>query len=317
MPSINNSQRQQHQQDNQDPAAVYQFVLEVLKPELIAWVKEAVTEALGGQGRNELGFQRNRPLAIENTSLDQVYENLIEFYGTIEKRNNVYSQPNLHGTRDFSRSDASSNMHGKKALLFVMALYYRKMQINLGDTNEEIDNALNERYGATYAAIRNFVEVQLLAGRDSVPNWSDLSRPTRDAYSLLVEDFVERTLGASREGLPLFCTEKHYAVLIKEHHPLRTYSLLFLEEKALLAGPMSASKEKRSEDEDAADNLRGEQVSISDNDDVEETSPPPSPMLTPAERIMSSSSGSRKGKERADTTAGAEVGSAKQKGKGK
>lgn len=153
-------------------------------------------------------------MEIEDHSSEQTYATIMSYYGTEEKLNAVYSQPFAHGTRDFSRSDAPSDLNGKKALLSVMELYYKKMGVKLLNENgeEDVENILNERYDLTYAAIRRFVDVQILAGRDSVPNWSDLSRSTRDSYSLLVEDYVERSLSAMRAGLPLFCTEKFYAV---------------------------------------------------------------------------------------------------------
>lgn len=154
-------------------------------------------------------------LEIENSSLDQVFQALISYYGTDEKLNEIYTQPFKYGQRNFSRSSAPTGLHGKKALLYVMKLYYITKNIILtGNPNADesaIDDNLDKRYGNTYATVRSFVNAQILAGRSEVPSWSDLSRRTRDAYSLLVEDYVERTLGADRDGLPLFCTDKHYA----------------------------------------------------------------------------------------------------------
>lgn len=129
--------------------------------------------------------------------------------------NAIYANPFRYGQRDYARSSAPKKVYGKAALFYVMHLYYVANKIPLGDnckTPEEIEKNLEQRYQNTFTVIRTFVEAQILAGTSEAPIWSDFNKRTRDAYSLIVEDFVERTLGAERDGLPLFCTDQHYAV---------------------------------------------------------------------------------------------------------
>ncbi|KAL0582387.1 hypothetical protein ABG067_007763, partial [Albugo candida] len=204
---------QQQVIDQEVFGSLFNLMFGAFKNELTTLVAAAVNQALVENG-HAIGENRREPvLSIENGVSNNTYDILKNLYGTAEQRNVIFSNPCKYGTRDFARGDAPKDMSAKQGLLSVMKLYYQLNKIPFVKEGEDELEELERRYEMVFENIKSFVEVQIITNEDDEEQaWGDKKKSIKNAYSLLAEDFIEQSLTAARDGLPLFCTVKHYAV---------------------------------------------------------------------------------------------------------
>lgn len=112
---------------------------------------------------------------------------------------NLLKDKNSLGRRE---KNADKTIKGNKARLLAACGDF------LGNSDPE---DLERRYSCTYEALKKFVRVQILPGKRSDLNWSDISRSEQSLYKIMGENFIMKTLGHAN-SLPLYCCTESWGI---------------------------------------------------------------------------------------------------------